>query len=236
MEKSEEMIWPNDYINKIICGDCLEVMKGIPDDSVDLVITSPPYNLGNSHHTGDIRHKCYEDELPEQEYQESQIEILNECYRVAKDSMFYNHKNRIRNGWMISPYQWIFKSDWNLRQELVWFNGSPNFDKCRFYQMTERIYWLSKGVETKFNNNINHHDFFKWEAEGTGNIHKRSFPKSLPLSMISCFPNGIILDPFCGSGTTAVACKELGRKFIGIEINPKYCEIAELRLSQEVLF
>lgn len=137
-------------------------MKSIPDGSVDLIITSPPYNLGNTHHTGTKRHKAYDDNLPEKEYQEWQIQVLNECWRVLKDtgSMIYNHKNRIKNGVQITPYEWLLKTKFIIKQELVWFNGSQNFDKIRFYPMTERIYWLAKSPKTKLFNAINHHDLF----------------------------------------------------------------------------
>ena len=62
--------------------DCMDYMKSLPSNSVDLIITSPPYNLGNSHHTGNKRHNPYEDNMPEKEYQEWQINVLNECYRL----------------------------------------------------------------------------------------------------------------------------------------------------------
>ena len=101
--------------------------------------------------------------------------------------------------------------------------------------MTERIYWLVKSPETTLFNAINHHDLFtkkEWKAVGTRDVHKRAFPERMVEDILKCFPNSkVILDPFVGVGTTAVACKELGRKFIGIEINPKYCEIAKRRLS-----
>ena len=79
------MKYPDDYIGKVIEGDCLEVMKGMPDKCADLVVTSPPYNLGNSHHTGSTRHKAYDDNMPEEDYQEWQINVLSELHRVLKD-------------------------------------------------------------------------------------------------------------------------------------------------------
>src|SRR5699024_12168971 len=82
-------------------------MKRIPDGSVDLIITSPPYNLGAKHHTGNKVFKAYSeysDDMPESVYQEWQKNILNECFRVLKDngSMWYNHKNRIKDGFQRS--------------------------------------------------------------------------------------------------------------------------------------
>ena len=93
------------------------------------MITSPPYNLGKKHHTGNNHFKSYidyNDDIPEDEYQKWQLDFLKECYRVLKDdgSMWYNHKNRIRNGVQITPYSWLLKSDFIIKQEIVWFNRS----------------------------------------------------------------------------------------------------------------
>ena len=224
-------------------GDCLELMKELPSESIDLIITSPPYNLGKTHHTGNNRfegYKTYEDNMPEEEYQKWQIEVLQECFRILKHdgSLFYNHKNRIRGGVQISPYEWIFLTDFTIKQEIVWFNRSQNFDKCRFYPMTERIYWLTKNSKTKMINTINHHDVFgvkEWKPQGTKNEFKRAFPVELPQDIISCFPNAnIVLDPFMGSGSTGVACVNTGRKFIGMELDPGYFEIAKKRIEEAV--
>ena len=88
------------YINKITHIDCLEGLKKIQNNYVDLIITSPPYNLGNNHHTGAKRHKSYNDNLNEDDYQIWQTRVLDECFRVMKKngSMIYNHKNRIKDG------------------------------------------------------------------------------------------------------------------------------------------
>ena len=225
--------------NQIICGDCLEVMKDIPDKSIDMILTSPPYNLGNTHHTGNKRHKAYNDNPPEKKYQEWQIAVLNECYRVLKDdgSIIYNHKNRIKDGVQITPYEWLLKTSFTIKQELVWFNGSQNFDKIRFYPMTERFYWMTKSPKTKLFNAINHHDLFgndEWKAVGTKVSHTRAFPEKMVEDFLTCFPNAkTILDPFAGSGTTGVACKNLNRNYILIEKEPKYIEIINQRLSNK---
>lgn len=224
-------------MNKIIQGDCLEVMQKISTGSVDLVVTSPPYNLGNGHHTGNKRHNPYNDNLPEAEYQQWQINVLRECSRVLSDgvSILYNHKNRIKNGAQITPYEWLLRTDLVVKQELVWFNGSQNFDKIRFYPMTERIYWLAKSPKTKLSNVLSHHDLFKrdeWQAVGTNKQHTRAFPEKMVEDLLRCFPSAkTILDPFLGSGTTAVAAKKLGRNYIGIELNEEYFRMANERLA-----
>lgn len=225
----------------LIHGDCLEVMKTLEDKSVDLIITSPPYNLGTYHHTRNKVFKSYteyKDDMPEELYQEWQIEVLKECYRLLKDdgSMFYNHKNRIKDGKQISPYEWLFKTDFIIKQELVWMNGTPNFDKCRFYPMTERVYWLSKSVDTKMYNHISHMDVFsgsEWKSQGTKGEHKRAFPAQLPRDIICCFREAeVVLDPFMGSGTTGVIAAQSGKHFIGIEIDEGYFNLAKSKIKE----
>ena len=220
---------------QLYLGDCLQVMKSMPDKSVDAVITSPPFNLGNGHHTGNIRHNPYDDNMPEEAYQNWQIAVLDEIYRVLSDSgsVFYQHKNRIKNGIQITPYEWLLRTKFVIKQELVWRNGSQNFDKIRFYPQTERVYWLAKSADTKIYNAIGAHDIFTWRAVGTGGEHTRAFPINFPEQMIACLIDAnTILDPFMGSGTTGVACVQTGRNFIGIEIDPTYFAIAERRIKE----
>lgn len=222
---------------ELIHGDCLEEMRKLEDSSIDIIITSPPYNLGNKHHTGNNYHSSYNDNLPEEEYQNQQIDILNECFRVLKESgsMWYNHKNRIKKGIQISPYEWLLKSKFIIKQEIVWQNGSQNFDKIRLYPMTERVYWLVKSPKTKMFNAINHHDIFtraEWNPVGTSGKHTRAFPEKMVEDILSCFSESkIVLDPYCGSGTTLAVAKKLGKEYIGIELNEEFIKIAEDRLS-----
>lgn len=226
--------------NTIINIDCLEGLKPLDDESVDLIITSPPYNLGKSHHTGNNRFKAYtdyNDDMPEELYQKWQTEILNECYRVLKKngSMWYNHKNRIKNGQQIEPYRWLYNTPFIIKQEIVWQNGSQNFDKCRIYPMTERVYWLTKDKSTKLFNAINHHDVFtraEWQPVKTKGDFKRAYPEQMVEDIISCFPDSnVILDPFSGSGTTCCVAKRMGKKYIGFELSAEYCNIASERIS-----
>jgi len=223
--------------NKIYNEDCLVTMNRMEDNYIDLTITSPPYNLGKKHHTENNVFDAYDeynDNLPEKEYQEWQIKVLNELFRVTKEggSVMYNHKNRIKEGKQITPYEWILKTNWTIKQELVWFNKSSNMDKCRFYPFTERIYWLSKGVETNFFNIINQHDLIKDLPAGADMEHKRSFPLKLAQRFVLCFPDAeIIYDCFMGSGTTAIASLKEKRNFIGSEISKNYCSIAEKQIQ-----
>ena len=207
---------------------------------MDLIITSPPYNLGKSHHTGNNHFKAYtdyDDDMPEELYQKWQVEILNECHRVLKKdgSLWYNHKNRIRNGEQIEPYRWLYKTPFIIKQEIIWQNGSQNFDKCRIYPMTERVYWLTKDAKTKLFNAINHHDIFtraEWQPVKTKGAFKRAYPEKMVEDIISCFPDvRVVLDPFSGSGTTCCVAKRMGKDYIGFELSTDSCKIAEERLE-----
>ena len=226
---------------KLINDDCLKVLPTLEESSVDLIITSPPYNLGNNHHTGNKQHKAYNDNLPEAEYQEQQLQFLNECFKVLKEtgSLIYNHKNRIRKGIQLSPYEWIFKSNFIVKQEIVWVNRSQNFDKMRFYPFTERLYWLTKKPETKLFNAINHYDVFdwkEWKPVGTKGNHTRAFPEKMVEDILKCFPNAeVVLDPYMGSGTTGVAAKNLNREFIGIELDKTYFDMAQTRINEKLI-
>ena len=125
-------------LNKIYNTDYKEGYKKIDNESIDLIITSPPYNLGGKFHTGNTRYNqaydIYSDELLEDIYQQQQIEFLNESYDKLKDggSLFYNHKPRIKDGVCIHPLEWILQSKFILKQEIIWRNGSQNFYKIRF--------------------------------------------------------------------------------------------------------
>ena len=225
-------------MNKLYLDDCFNSFKKINDSSIDIIITSPPYNLGNSHHTGNKRHQAYNDNLPEKEYQETQIKLLNECFRVLKEngSMIYNHKNRIKKGVQISPYEWLLKSNFVIKQELVWINRSQNFDKIRFYPWTERIYWLTKSPKTKLINTINKHDVFdwtEWKPVGTRGSHTRAFPEQFVADMLAVFPDAkTVLDPYMGSGTTGYVAVNSNRDFIGFEAIKEYFDIAKKRINE----
>ena len=203
---------------------------------VDAVVTSPPYNIGNTHHNNKSRHSPYPDELPEGEYQANQIEVL-EALRFVARNCFYNHKNRIRDGFEISPREWFTFAGWIIRQECVWINNGPNHDPCRFYPKTERIWWLCRDTKQELSN-FRHWDVFNWNTVNeslSGDSHTRAFPIEYPMTMMECLPSAKTwLDPYCGSGTTGVACVRTGRKFIGIEIHRPYCDIAVERIQREL--
>lgn len=149
--------------NQIIQGDCLEILKKIDSQSIDCVVTSPPYNLGGDFHICNKGkrityggYKSFKDNLPEKEYQQQQIKVLNELYRVTKEDSFcfYVHKERIVKNNIISPIEWIRKTKWLISQTVVLdMSATANVDKRRFFPIHEYIYVLCKHEKAKLKNN-----------------------------------------------------------------------------------
>ena len=216
-------------------ADCRDILPLIPDKSIDLVPTSPPYNITTGKGGAWQIDDWYDDSLPEDEYQKRQIAILNELYRVAS-CVCYNHKIRQRGNLALHPLAWIFQTKWLLFQEIIWNRGSTH-NHCGnyFYPIDERIFILVKdaGAITITNRGLSTIWRINFEINSP---HPAPFPELLPAKVISSItPANMILDPFLGSGTTAYCAKKLGRKCIGIELEEKYCEIAARRCSQTVM-
>lgn len=236
------------YIDRIICGDCLDVMKKLPSESIDLVITSPPYNLKNSTGNGMKNGRggkwanaalingyvTYDDNMPYEEYVAWQRKCLAEMMRLIKPNgaIFYNHKWRVQGG-LIQDRREII-SDFPVRQIIIWKRkGGINFNAGYFLPTYEVIYMICK-PEFKLSKGANSYgDIWEFMQEQK-NGHPAPFPVALINRIISSTNAQIILDPFMGSGTTAVAAKQLGRHYIGIEIASEYCRMAEDRIAGTV--
>jgi len=236
----------NDYVDKVILGNTLDILKSIPDNCVDLGITSPPYNKKEDNKgwlVDKVIYKGTSDNLPEEEYQQNQIEVLNELYRIIKPggSFFYNHKIRWEKGIMYHPMDWLRKTKWIIKQEIIWDRMiAANLRGWRFWQVEERIYWLYKpegknliGKELKSKHALLT-SIWRLPPENK-NPHPAPFPIELPARIIySIFDEEkekIIIDPYCGSGTTLVAAKILGHHYIGIDISEEYINFAKERLK-----
>ncbi len=236
----------NEFLDKVICGDALEILKKLPSNSIDLGITSPPYNKRENKKgwlVDKVIYKGATDNLPEEEYQQIQIEVLNELYRIIKPggSFFYNHKLRWEKGIMLHPMDWLRKTKWLIRQEIIWDRMiAGNIRGWRFWQVEERIYWLYKpegnnliGKELKSKHALLT-SIWRIPPENN-NPHPAPFPIALPARIIYSIMDdkkeGIIIDPYCGSGTTLVAAKILGHHYIGIDISSEYVEYSIKRLE-----
>ncbi|MEM4067418.1 MAG: site-specific DNA-methyltransferase [Candidatus Micrarchaeaceae archaeon] len=229
------------FLNKVICGDVLEILRDIPSNFIDLGITSPPYNKKEKNGgwlVSKVIYKRYKDAMKEEDYQNWQIDVLNELYRVIKEggSFFYNHKVRYENGKMIHPLEWLTKTKWNIWQEIIWNRKiAGNIRGWRFWQVEERIYWLVKGKPEELKSK--HAKFTSiWDIrpEHGHKDHPAVFPIELPTRIIySILENnhGIVIDPFCGTGTTLVSAKLLDKDYIGIDISDEYVDYAVNRIK-----
>jgi site-specific DNA-methyltransferase (adenine-specific) len=239
------MSFPDGYLDKIICGDCIETMRKMPDECVDLVVTSPPYNLKNSTGNGmkDGRggkwsgaalvngYSNYDDNMPHEDYVRWQRDCLTEMMRLLKPdgAIFYNHKWRVQAG-LLQDRQDIV-GGFPVRQIIIWRRkGGINFNPGYFLPTYEVIYLIAK-PDFKLAPHANAcGDVWEFTQE-MNNDHPAPFPVALIERIISSTTANIILDPFSGSGTTALVAKNLSRHYVGIEISPEYCEKSRARIA-----
>ena len=228
--------------NNIYQGDCLELMKGIPDNSIDLVFTSPPYNFGGVSIYKKLgkKYSNYDDNMKPLQYYKWLDERLIEMIRISrltflniqmlsgnKDALFSiigNYKKYLKEIiiWnKINSEPAISKNVLNSQFEFILVfsntNNKRKFDVCNFRRGRLSNLW-------------NIHKNYKFNLKG----HHAIMSIDLAIKVIDNFSktNDLILDPFLGSGTTAVACKQLGRRYIGIEISKEYCKISEDRIRK----
>jgi modification methylase len=244
-------------VNRIYCGDSSN-MAQIEDDSVDLIITSPPYNA-------QINYDVYNDNLPLLEYLQQINQVWIECFRVLKlgGRLCINSAGLFRHPY-IPLHHYLTSQCLNLgflmRAEIIWMkktginSGSTAWGSwCSPSNPTPRdsheyINIFSKGqyhLEKKGQTDLTPKEFQTWtrgewhfRTESAQNKHPAPFPEELPKRLIKLYSwiGGIVLDPFCGSGTTCYVAKMLKRKYIGYDLSPNYVMQARQRCSQTFLF
>lgn len=231
------------YNNQIFVGDTLETLRTFPDDFFDITVTSPPYNKQgmSGRLVSKVAYKDLTDTKKEIEYQDQQIEVLNEVFRVTKPQghIFYNHKLRWFEGVMLHPMYWLVKTKWNIRQEIIWDRSiAANIRGWRFWQIEERVYWMQKGLVIGDELESKHaklSSIWKIRPEGRFPDHPAPFPIQLPTRCIYSIADdkkGLnVLDPYCGIGTTLVAANVLQHNYVGIECTQSYVDIANERLN-----
>ena len=289
-----------EWLNKIHCGDCIEVMNKMPAESIDLIVTSPPYNLRNStgggmrNGSGGLWENAAllngyaggnTDDMPIEDYVKWQREFLTASMRLLKPggAIFYNHKWRVQDGLLQDRHDIV--RGFPVRQIIIWQrSGGVNFNIKYFLPTYEVIYLICK-PEFKLASNDPEHpkaacgvgdiwriaedlgstpqeqidalksaieimqdrisilqsssttvepfmigDIWKVSQEFK-NGHPAPFPVEIPKRCIESTNTKIVLDPFMGSGSTAIAAKILGVDWIGIEISEEYCKMAEERIA-----
>ncbi len=247
-------------LDRILVGNCIEELKKLPDNSIDLVFADPPYNLqleGALHRPNNSKVDAVTDEWDQFDsfaaYDEFSSLWLEECRRVLKPDGAL---------WVIGSYHNIFRVGAKLQDlgfwilnDIVWrkTNPMPNFKGTRFCNAHETLIWASKSQKSRptfnydslkaFNDDLQmRSDWLLPICSGNerlkNNNGKKAHPTQKPESLLyrvlmaTSLPGDIILDPFFGTGTTGAIAKALGRKFIGIEQDKSYIEAAETRLSK----
>ena len=239
----------DEFLNEIICGDVIDVMGHLPAASVDLVITSPPYNIRNSTGNGlkngrggkwenaALQHGYthHHDRMPHDEYVAWQRRCLGEMMRVLSDdgAIFYNHKWRVQGG-LLQDRQDIV-AGFPVRQIIIWRRkGGFNFNPGYFLPTYEVIYVIAKPGFRLAPKSNGFGDVWEFTQE-MRNPHPAAFPVALIDRIVQSTTANTILDPFIGSGTTAISAVNFGRNFIGIDISPEYCQLARERIDQHRL-
>jgi len=250
---------PSLPVDQIIQGDCVEVLKTFPEQSVHLIFADPPYNLQLRHallRPNQTMVDGVDDDWDRfsnfAEYDAFTHAWLRECRRVLRDDGTI---------WVIGSYHNIFRVGtvmmdlgyWILN-DVIWYktNPMPNFRGTRFQNATETLIWAKKFAEQKqytFHyhamKNLNDEKQMQnvWFIplctgperikENGQKAHSTQKPEALLYRVIlsSSNPGDIVLDPFFGTGTTGAVAKKLGRHYIGIEREPAYIEIARRRLE-----
>ena len=224
---------------QLFCGDCLEIMKDIADNSIDAIITDPPYKVtarGSGGNSGGMFQKKIVNSG--NVFKENSIDIIDwlpELYRVLKDN---SHCYIMTNNKNISRYLAIIdKSEFHFIKNLIWVKDNKIMGQSYMSQF-EYIIMMRKGGHRKINN-CGCSDVMPFRnnksKDGAGKpIHDTEKPVDLIACLIanSTDIEDIVLDPFMGIGTTGVACLNTNRNFIGIEKDEKYFEVAKNRIAE----
>ena len=259
MERQEQILKIENMINNVILGDSIEIMKQIPDNSIDLIFADPPYNLqleNELYRPNETKVNGVSEEWDKfksfEDYDDFTINWLKECKRILK-----------KNGaiWVIGTYHNIFRVGkimqdlgyWILN-DIMWIktNPMPNFKGTRFNNAQETLIWASKDKNSKYTFNYKtmktynddlqmRSDWYIPICQGEERIkingkkaHSTQKPEALLYRILTSTskPSDIILDPFAGTGTTLAVAKKLGRQFIGIEKEELYVNVCKKRLAE----
>lgn len=246
-----------DWVNQVFCEDALAGLARIPDGSIDLILTDPPYNLGKDYGNAS-----------DQQSVEAYLAWTEEWVNAALPKLKANGSLYIFLTWRFAPEIFVMlKKRMTMMNEIIWDRRVPSMggsvrsfssvhDTIGFFVNRKDYYFDLDSVRVPYDEatkKARTRSIFvgaKWLEVGynpkdlwsVSRLHREhperaDHPTQKPLEIIermikaSCPPGGVVLDPFMGSGTTAIAAKRLGRQFAGFELNPDYCAIIEARLA-----
>ena len=226
---------------KLYNDDCLKVLPNLPENSVDLIITSPPYEdvsgAGYTSNSKDILFfKLYSDFIDS---------VFNQYYRVLKKNgqIFFNIKSKTFNKSLRTPHWLEFTNAFqqlDFKSYIIWkYAGSFDSTSARFHLDYEIIYHLSKGNDIHINDATGIHDPLSsvWYIPHNISKEERVHPTQMPIAVVDHIlkivgvQGDVVLDNFMGSGTTGLSCKNHNIDFIGIELNPDNFKLAKNRIE-----
>lgn len=234
------------WLGKVHAGDCLDLMARLPAASIGAIVTSPPYNLKNSTGNG-LRNGSggkwpnaalidgydqHDDAMPHDQYVAWQRDCLAAMMRVLREdgAIFYNHKWRVQGGALQRLGDEI-TDGFPVRQIVIWQrNGGINFNPGYFLPTYEVVYLIAK-PDFRLAEGANAlGDVWRIPQEAR-NPHPAPFPVELAQRCVSATTARYVLDPFIGSGTTAIAAEVEGRDWIGFDVSENYCRLARERIA-----
>ena len=236
------MKYPDDFINKVIQGDCLEIMKLMPDKCVDLVITDPPYGLNfRSARPSEGKKKDFiENDKLEDLVPLIQAVIPKLIHITKENSEIYWFCGGGGGGSPISAIAWLefkkFEPELRVKNVLIWDKMWPGLGWDWRFQY-ETIFQLVKGKGIDNNDSSAVNVIRAKKVIPTDGEHPTPKTEEVIWEIMKrkSKEGDIILDPFLGGGTTAFTAKWHKRNYIGIEIEPKYVKMAEDKLKQDIL-
>ena len=211
----------DEFENRIVAGDCIQVMQEMPGACIDFIATDPPYLVGYTSRDG--RRIAGDDN------EQWLFPAFAQMYRVLRYNRFllsfygWNRADRFLAAWKAAGFRVVGHLVWVKR-----YHSNEGYVRYRH----EQAYLLSKGAPIRPQVALS--DVLEWKYSGNER-HPTEKPVMAMVPPILAFSRtgDLVLDPFVGSGTTAVASRILGRRYIGIDIDPKYARLAEERLKSE---
>ena len=233
---------------RLVCQDAADFLATLADKSVDLVVTSPPFNMlprdtksygyrarrQRDNWLVKIREVGYSDNMPEWAYQQWLREMVGECLRVSRGVVCLHHKCRGQDDYLSHPLH--FLADFPLWGEIIWVHGTPAQNQQRHPVSHEAIYVFGRGGKRWWNQQCARYQSVWFVSPERGfDGHPCPFPLEIPKRLIDSFTTKrgqTVVDPFAGRGTTLAAAAQLGRKALGCEISLAFFQVAKRYLSE----
>lgn len=215
-------------LNKIYCGDCTEIMRNIDNSSIDLVLTDPPFFLPVTHYQSRQEwENKFSDLMVLKIFWDKVLEEITRILKPTGHLIFFCN---------CDSYPVFYEPTYNRFhriKSLIWNKGSIGLGHI-FRHQHELIIWARYSTSKEFPDGQTHADVLNYKVvQSDERDHPAEKPIPLLMELISPLSpfGGVVLDPFCGSGTTTIAAYQSGRNYIGIDYDKQYCDIATEKIA-----